>query len=88
MTVREYIRLVVRGLLSVTLTVMLKGLPDAVVGVPEIPPVLAFRINPVGRPAADHVYGPTPPAAVMVVAGYTRPITPTGSDAGAVIVSA
>ena len=66
----------------------MKGLPDAVVGVPEITPVLAFRVNPAGRPVADHVYGPTPPVALMVVAGYARPTMPAVSDAGAVIVSA
>lgn len=56
--------LVCMGLpLSVTVTVKLK-VPLAV-GVPEIRPVPAARLRPVGRPpeVIDHRYGEVPPVA-------------------------
>jgi hypothetical protein len=40
---------------SVTVTVTLKGLPTALVGVPEMTPVAGTMFNPGGRPVADHV---------------------------------
>ncbi len=48
----------------------------ATVGVPLIvPPGLIKR--PLGRPAADHVYGATPPVAANVVE-YAAPVVPPG----------
>ena len=44
-----------------------------VVGVPEIDPVLAFRLSHVGRPEADHV---TPVVLAMSVALYSSPTLP------------
>ncbi len=35
-------------------------------GVPEITPVDAFRLNPVGKPVADQLYGVVPPEAANV----------------------
>jgi hypothetical protein len=56
------------GLLeSVTWTVKLKV--PMVVGVPEITPVAALSVKPVGSDplAIDHVYGEVPPLAASVV---------------------
>jgi hypothetical protein len=47
---------------SVTVTVTVYE--AAVLGVPEIAPVLGFRVSPAGSPLADHVNGDTPPVAV------------------------
>ena len=53
---------------SVTLTVKLEA--PAVVGVPAIPPVEAFRVSPGGKAPEliDHEYGAVPPEAVKVSA--------------------
>ena len=51
------------------------GKEPFVVGVPEIPPVLAFKLRPSGRPEADHRYGFTPPVASSV-AEYGVPTKP------------
>jgi hypothetical protein len=53
--------------LSVTSTVNASAV-TAVVGLPEITPVLVFRVNPAGSvPALTlHVYGEVPPIAVSV----------------------
>ena len=48
--------------LTVTATVPL----PAVVGVPLITPLEAFKLRPSGRPVAVHVYGVLPPEAVKV----------------------
>jgi hypothetical protein len=37
------------------------------VGVPEITPVVGFRLNPVGSPEAAQVYGTAPPAPSRVM---------------------
>ena len=52
---------------SVTRTVKV-DVPE-VVGVPEMPPVEAFRVSPAGREkplTSDHVYGLVPPLAARV----------------------
>jgi hypothetical protein len=53
---------------SVTFTVKLIGPVTLPVGVPEMTPVLAFRVSPAGRVPAliDHVYGVIPPVAATV----------------------
>ncbi len=54
---------------SVTVKAMLAaGPPTAVVGVPVIAPVEAFRVRPAGNVPAltEYVYGPTPPVAASV----------------------
>ena len=53
----DKVMLAVASRLSVTCTVKLNGLPVAVVGVPEITPVVALTESPPGKaPAAmDHV---------------------------------
>ena len=52
--------------LSVTITVRLKS--PVAVGVPEITPVLVFRVKPAGRLPAEmlQVYGDMPPVACTV----------------------
>jgi len=50
---------------SVTVTVT--ELVPAAVGVPEITPVPLPIVSPEGSPLADHVYGPFPPVAAIVV---------------------
>ena len=48
-----------------SMTFAVKLYPPAVVGVPIIAPVLAFRVSPPGRlPVLEKVYGRAPPAAV------------------------
>lgn len=54
MMVREYPWLACAEVLSVTVTVTLKGLPVSVVGVPEIVPEFGSIASPVGSPVADH----------------------------------
>ena len=51
---------------SVSLAVAVTVTVAAVVGVPEITPVVALRVSPAGRPVADQVYGPVPPVAARV----------------------
>src|SRR5580698_10238016 len=52
------------------------------VGVPEIIPVLAFRVRPLGKLpwVIDQVYGVNPPVAANV-ALYAIPVLPFGSEA-------
>ena len=52
-------------LLSVSVTFTLNW--PATAGVPEITPVPAASVKPVGRPAAVQLYGVMPPVAVSVV---------------------
>ena len=54
---------------SVAVTLKLKGLPVAVVGVPPITPVAPFRVRPGGSEPEDTAQtygGPVPPVAVRV----------------------
>jgi hypothetical protein len=53
---------------SVTLTVKLIGPVTLPVGVPEMMPVLAFRVSPAGSepPLIDQEYGVIPPVAPSV----------------------
>jgi hypothetical protein len=71
---------------SITLTVKLNV--PAVVGVPEITPVDAAKLNPAGSiPALTlQLYGVVPPLACNVVV-YAVPTVPPGSDAAVVSVS-
>jgi hypothetical protein len=50
--VRERLAVPVRGWLSESLTVTVKLLVPACVGVPEIAPVVAFRVRPAGKAPA------------------------------------
>ena len=50
-----------------SVTVMFTVPEVAAAGVPEMAPVDAFIVRPVGRPVADHVYDGVPPAATTVV---------------------
>jgi len=59
-----------------SMTVIDTGKVPATAGVPLIvPPALIKR--PLGSPAADHVYGATPPVAANVVE-YAAPVVPPG----------
>lgn len=51
--------------------------------VPEILPVLALRVSPMGSEPLeiDQWYGVIPPFATRVVAGYVVPLAALGSDA-------
>src|SRR5438270_9548503 len=86
--VSEYTFVAVDGPASVTLTVTVNGLPLAVVGVPEMMPVVGAMLKPAGNPVADQVYAPMPPVAVMVVAGYGWFKVPAGNEAGPVMLNA
>ena len=65
---------------SVTVAVKLK-VPAEPVGIPEMTPVLAFKVSPPGNdpPLIDHEYGVTPPVAASV-SSYPAPKVPPGSD--------
>ncbi len=66
--------------LSFRVTLKVKGLPSALVGVPLIAPVDAFSIKPGGSPPAltdQLLYGGVPPLAVKV-AEYGVPTMPDG----------
>ena len=54
--------------LPASLTWSVTVLVPAMVGTPEITPVVEFRVRPVGKDpvAIDHVYGDIPPLAVSV----------------------
>src|SRR5436189_42586 len=71
----------VAPLLSLTVTLKVKGLPVAVVGVPLITPVAEFSVSPGGSdPVAVQLpYGGVPPPAAKV-AEYGTPTLPPGND--------
>src|SRR5437762_11725604 len=85
-TVTVFVLFMVLVALSVTVMFTLHGV--AMVGIPEITPVLVLMLRPVGKPVADQVYGPVPPVAVIAVEGYATLTIPAGSDTGPVIASA
>src|SRR6185436_15093561 len=72
--------------LSTTRTVKL--LVPAVVGVPDMTPVLVLILNPSGRDPADmdHVSGAVPPAAVMVFE-YAAFAVPLGMELVVIVSS-
>ena len=59
----------------------------AAFGVPEIVPLAVSIDSPLGRPAADHVYGTAPPVADGVVGLKALPTCPFGSADGHVAVN-
>jgi hypothetical protein len=67
---------------TVTFTVLVLG----VEGLPEISPVVALMLKPVGNPVCVHVYGAVPPDA-MIVLLYAAPTCPVGSGEAVVIAS-
>jgi hypothetical protein len=75
----------VAPVLSVTVTTTVNGPAVLLAGVPEMVPVEAPMVSPLGNPAADQVYTPLPPWAVTVVAVYADPAAAAGSVAGPVI---
>jgi hypothetical protein len=78
-------RLAVVLFASVTWTVKLDV--PAVVGVPEITPVEAARLNPAGRlpVVINHVYGVWPPVAVSVWL-YVVPVMPENNDEVVIVI--
>jgi hypothetical protein len=69
-------------LLAASFTCTVNDAVAAVVGVPEITPVDATRLNPAGNEPEliDQVYGVVPPLACSV-AEYAVPTVPPGNDA-------
>src|ERR1700744_2553587 len=67
-------------------TAAVKLVVPTAVGVPEISPVDAEKLSPLGRPPAviDHAYGAVPPLDCSTVE-YAEPIVPAGIDVDVIV---